>query len=68
LDGALEMGEKGGKAMKDFTRKVKVFFKSGIRQVHSFFEKHKKSMIKKIGKVVIFIIKTIIESIIDNLF
>jgi len=62
------MGEKGGKAMKDFTRKVKVFFKSGIEQVVSFFKKNKKSIIKNVGKVVIFFAKTIIESIIRDLF
>lgn len=62
------MGEKGGKAMKDFARKVKVFFKSGVRQVLSFIKENKKSMVKKVGKFVIFVLKTIIESVISDLF
>ena len=62
------MGEKGGKAMKDFARKVKVSFKSGVRQVLSFIKENKKSIVKKVGKFVIFVLKTIIESVISDLF
>ena len=54
--------------MKDFARKVKVFFKSGVRQVLSFIKENKKSMVKKVGKFVIFVLKTIIESVISDLF
>lgn len=59
---------KGGKGMKDFTQKVKAFFKSGIRQVLLYVKKNSKAIVKAIGKAILFLAKTIIESFIDNLF
>lgn len=60
--------EKGGKAMKEFCRKVKVFFKSGIETVVAFCRKNQKSIIRLVGKFVIYACKTIIELFLDNLF
>lgn len=54
--------------MKDFTQKVKAFFKSGIRQVLLYVKKNSKAIVKAIGKAILFLAKTIIESFIDNLF
>lgn len=59
---------KGGKDMKDFTQKVKALFKSGIRQVLLYVKKNSKTVVKTIGKAIVFLAKTIIESFIDNLF
>lgn len=59
---------KGGKDMKDFTQKVKAFFKSGIRQVKLYVKKNSKAIVKTIGKAILFLARTIIESFIDNLF
>lgn len=69
LDGVLQKWtRKEGKAMKDFTKKVKAFFKSGIRQVLLFVQKNSETIVKSIGKVIIFLAKIIIESFIDSLF
>lgn len=54
--------------MKDFTQKVKAFFKSGIRQVLLYVKKNAKAIVKAIGQVILFLAKTIIESFIDHLF
>ncbi|MBQ5674064.1 MAG: hypothetical protein IIV45_03100 [Lachnospiraceae bacterium] len=54
--------------MKDFTQKVKAFFKSGIRQVKLYVKKNSKAIVKAIGKAILFLARTIIESFIDNLF
>ncbi len=54
--------------MKRFCRKVKVFFKSGIRTVETFCRDNKKSIIRLVGKFVIYVCKTIIELFLDNLF
>lgn len=54
--------------MKRFCRKVKVFFKSGIRAVGAFCRNNKKSIIRLVGKFVIYVCKTIIELFLDNLF
>lgn len=59
--------EKGGKTMKEFCRKVKVFFKSGIESVIAFCKKNKKTIIRLVGKLVIYICKTIIELFLDDL-
>lgn len=59
--------EKGGKTMREFCRKVKVFFKSGIESVVAFCKKNKKTIIRLVGKLVIYICKTVIELFLDNL-
>ena len=59
--------EKGGKTMREFCRKVKVFFKSGIESVIAFCKKNKKTIIRLVGKLVIYICKTVIELLLDNL-
>ncbi len=48
--------------MKDLTRRVKAFFKSGVREVRLFLTKHRKTIFKVLGRIVIFVIKMIIES------
>lgn len=59
--------EKGGKTMREFCRKVKVFFKSGIESVIAFCKKNKKTIIRLVGKLVIYICKTVIELFLDGL-
>lgn len=59
--------EKGGKTMRVFCRKVKVFFKSGIESVIAFCKKNKKTIIRLVGKLVIYICKTVIELFLDDL-
>lgn len=59
--------EKGGKTMREFCRKVKVFFKSGIESVVAFCKKNKKTIIRLVGKLVIYICKTVIELLLDDL-
>ena len=59
--------EKGGKTMRAFCRKVKVFFKSGIETVSAFCKKNKKTIIRLVGKLVIYICKTVIELFLDDL-
>jgi hypothetical protein len=59
--------EKGGKTMREFCRKVKVFFKSGIESVIAFCRKNKKTIIRLVGKLVIYICKTVIELFLDDL-
>ena len=59
--------EKGGKTMREFCRKVKVFFKSGIESVIAFCKKNKKTIIRLVGKLVIYICKTVIEFFLDDL-
>ncbi len=59
--------EKGGKTMRAFCRKVKVFFKSGIESVIAFCKKNKKTIIRLVGKLVIYICKTVIELFLDDL-
>lgn len=54
--------------MRDFTKKVKAFFKSGIRQVLVFVKENSETIVKSIGKVIVFLAKSIIESFIDSLF
>ena len=59
--------EKGGKTMREFCRKVKVFFKSGIESVIALCKKNKKTIIRLVGKLVIYICKTVIELFLDDL-
>ena len=59
--------EKGGKTMREFCRKVKVFFKSGIESVIAFCKKNKKTISRLVGKLVIYICKTVIELFLDDL-
>lgn len=59
--------EKGGKTMREFCGKVKVFFKSGIESVIAFCKKNKKTIIRLVGKLVIYICKTVIELFLDDL-
>ncbi len=54
--------------MKKFCKKVKEFFKSGIKRLTAFCEKNKKAIFRLAGKIVIYICKTIIEKIIDSIF
>lgn len=60
--------EKGGKTMNRFCRKVKAFFESGIKSVIAFCKKHKSTIIRLVGKFVIYICKTVIELFLDNFF
>lgn len=53
--------------MKEFCRKVKAFFKSGIKMVVAFCGKNKDTILRLVGKFVIYVCKTIIEFILDNL-
>lgn len=53
--------------MRKFCRKVKVFFKSGIESVIAFCKKNKKTIIRLVGKLVIYICKTVIELFLDGL-
>lgn len=54
--------------MKAFCKNVKVFFKSGIDSVVAFCRKNKKAIIRLVGKLVIYICKTIIELFLDGRF
>ena len=54
--------------MIEFCGKVKVFFKSGIETVVAFCRNNKKSIVRLVGKFVIYVCKAIIELILDNLF
>lgn len=60
--------KKGGKTMIQFCRRVKAFFKSGISSVFAFCKQNKKSIIRLVGKFVIYVCKTVIELFLDNLF
>ena len=60
--------EKGGKAMNKFCRKVKEFFKSGIKSVVAICEKNKSTIVRLVGKFVIYVCKTVIELFLDSLF
>lgn len=60
--------EKGGKAMNEFCRKVKEFFKSGIESVIAFCKKSKSTIVRLVGKFVIYVCKTVIELFLDDLF
>lgn len=53
--------------MKKFCRKVKVFFKSGITKLIVFYSLNKETIIRLIGKLVIYICKTTIEFMLDNM-
>ncbi len=53
--------------MKKFCRKVKAFFKFGIKKVVAFCRKNKDTILRLVGKFVIYVCKTIIEFILDNL-
>jgi len=54
--------------MNRFYRKVKVVFKSGIKKIVVLCNENKKAIIKLVGKFVIYVCKTIIEMILDNIF
>ena len=60
--------KKGGKTMRQFCRRVKACFKSGISSVFAFCKQNKKSIIRLVGKFVIYVCKTVIELFLDNLF
>lgn len=60
--------EKGGKTMIEFCRKVKAFFKSGIKAVKAFCKKYKNTIVRLVGRFVIYVCKTLIELFLDNLF
>jgi hypothetical protein len=58
----IKRDEKGGKTMKKFCGKVKVFFKSGIRKVIALCKDNRKTIIRLVGKFVIYLCKLVIES------
>lgn len=60
--------EKGGRTMIEFCGKVKVFFKSGIKSVVVFCKNNKNTIIRLVGKLVIYVCKTVIELFLDDLF
>ena len=59
--------EKGGKTMRQFCRKVKVFFKSGVESVVAFCKENKSTIIRLVGRFVVYVCKTIIELFLDSL-
>ena len=54
--------------MKQFCRRVKDFFKSGINSVIAFCKQNKKSIIRLVGKFAVYVCKTVIELFLDNLY
>ncbi len=54
--------------MIEFCGKVKVFFKSGIKSVVVFCKNNKNTIIRLVGKFVIYVCKTVIELFLDDLF
>ena len=54
--------------MKAFCKKVKAFFKSGIGKIFAFCKKNNKTIIRLLGKLVIYVCKTIIELFLDSRF
>ena len=59
--------EKGGKMMQKFCRKVEAFFKSGIKSTVGLCRKNKSTIVRLVGKFVIYLCKTAIESFFDDL-
>ena len=59
--------EKGGKTMRQFCRKVKAFFKSGVESVVAFCKENKSTIIRLVGRFVVYVCKTIIELFLDSL-
>lgn len=53
--------------MNKFCRKVKAFFKSGINKVIEFCRVNKNTIIRLVGKLVIYTCKTIIEIMFDDI-
>lgn len=53
--------------MRQFCRKVKVFFESGIKTIVAFCRKNKSTIIRLVGRFVVYVCKTIIELFLDNL-
>ena len=60
--------EKGGKAMNEFCRKVKEFFKSGIKSVVAICEKNKSTIVRLVGIFVIYVCISVFELFLDSLF
>lgn len=54
--------------MRTFCKKVKVFFKSGIDSHAVFCRENKKVIVRLVGKLVIYVCKTIIELFLDGRF
>lgn len=54
--------------MKISIHRFVISFKSGIDTIQEFFRKHKKMIAIYIGKIVLFLVKTIIENFFDDLF
>ena len=54
--------------MRTFCKKVKVFFKSGIDSLVAFCRENKKVIVRLVGKLVIYVCKTIIELFLDGRF
>ena len=54
--------------MKKFCKIFETFVKPGISNIFAILKEKKKTIIRLVGKFVIFICKTIIELLIDNLF
>ena len=53
--------------MRQFCRKVKVFFKSGVKLVVAFCKENKSTIIRLVGRFVVYVCKTIIELFLDSL-
>ena len=54
--------------MRMFCKNVKVFFKSGIDSLAAFCRENKKVIVRSVGKLVIYVCKTIIELFLDSRF
>ena len=54
--------------MKKFCKNLEMSIKPGIKYFFAFLKEKKKTIIRLVGKTIIFICKTIIELLIDNLF
>lgn len=54
--------------MKTSIHRFVITFKSGIETIQKFFHKHKKMIAVYVGKIVLFLVKTIIEVFLEDLF
>ena len=54
--------------MKTSIHRFVITFKSGIKTFQEFFSKHKKMIAINVGKTVLFLVKTLIEVFLEDLF
>ncbi len=54
--------------MKQFFLRIKAFLKSGISKMVSYGRKNKKAIFRLLGKLVIYVCKTIIELFLNGRF